>query len=114
MRVNLKRMILALAAIALLATGPAFASQPGKQMSNSQIVSEIQDKLYHAKVTKHGEVAVTFNNGVASLSGTVDSIGVKQDARDAAKSMTWFRSSTTSRCPQTKLSPRKFSSRLGS
>jgi hyperosmotically inducible periplasmic protein len=85
MRVNLKRTILALAAVALLATGPAFASQPGKQSSNSQIVSEVQDKLYHAKVTKHGEVAVTFNNGVATLSGTVDSIGVKQDAREAAK-----------------------------
>jgi hyperosmotically inducible periplasmic protein len=85
MRVSLKRTIMAVAAAALFATGSAFASQPDKQMSNGQIVAEIQDKLYHAKISKHGEVAVTFNRGVATLSGKVDSIGVKQDAQEAAK-----------------------------
>jgi osmotically-inducible protein OsmY len=51
---------------------------------DSEIVAELQDKLYHAQVPKHGEVTVSFENGVATLRGTVDSLGVKMDAERAA------------------------------
>ena len=51
----------------------------------AQITAEIQDKLYHAQVFKHGEVQVSFENGTATLTGTVDSLGVKMDAEHAAR-----------------------------
>jgi hyperosmotically inducible protein len=51
----------------------------------AQITAEIQDKLYHAQVFKHGDVQVSFENGVATLTGTVDSLGVKMDAEHAAR-----------------------------
>ncbi len=51
----------------------------------AQIAAEIQDKLYHAQVFKHGDVQVSFENGVATLTGTVDSLGVKMDAAHAAR-----------------------------
>jgi hyperosmotically inducible periplasmic protein len=50
---------------------------------NSQVVAEIEDHLYHANVLKHGQVQVTFADGVATLTGTVDSVGVKTDAEKA-------------------------------
>lgn len=57
----------------------------GKQhISQAQIVAEIQDRLYHAQVFKHGDVKVEFENGVATLTGSVDRIGVKNDAERAA------------------------------
>ncbi len=55
-----------------------------QRITNSEIVAEIQDKLYHARIPKHGDVKVQFANGVATLTGTVDSIGVKMDAEHAA------------------------------
>jgi hyperosmotically inducible protein len=51
---------------------------------DAQIVAEIQDHLYHANVLKHGQVQVSVANGVATLSGKVDSVGVKTDAQNAA------------------------------
>ncbi len=51
----------------------------------AQITAEIQDKLYHAQVFKHGDVQVSFENGVATLTGTVDCLGVKMDAEHAAR-----------------------------
>jgi osmotically-inducible protein OsmY len=36
-------------------------------------------------VFKHGEVPVSFSEGVATLTGTVESIGVKEDAENAAR-----------------------------
>lgn len=68
--------VLALAAI----PSPASNERP----TNSQIVAEIQNKLYHAKVPQHGDVQVAFENGIATLTGTVDSIGVMQSAERAA------------------------------
>jgi hyperosmotically inducible periplasmic protein len=50
----------------------------------AQITAEIQDHLYHANVFKHGQVQVAVAHGVATLSGKVDSVGVKMDAQDAA------------------------------
>ena len=42
--------------------------------SDAQTLAKIQDKVYHAGVLKHGEVAVTYNHGVATLIGTVDNL----------------------------------------
>ena len=56
-----------------------------KQMdSPAQITAKIQDKLYHAQVFKHGNVQVNVGNGVATLTGKVDSVGYKMDAERAA------------------------------
>ncbi|SPE25076.1 putative periplasmic or secreted lipoprotein [Acidobacteriia bacterium SbA2] len=67
----------------------AIAAQVGfakKQTdSSAQITAKIEDKLYHAQVFKHGNVQVTVNNGVATLNGTVDSVGYKMDAERAAR-----------------------------
>jgi hyperosmotically inducible protein len=51
----------------------------------AEITARVQDKLYHAQVFKHGNVEVTVNNGVATLTGTVDCVGVKMDAERAAR-----------------------------
>jgi len=53
--------------------------------SPAQITAKIEDKLYHAQVFKHGNVQVSVDNGVATLSGTVDSVGYKMDAERAAR-----------------------------
>jgi osmotically-inducible protein OsmY len=50
---------------------------------NSQVIAEIEDHLYHASVLTHGKVQVTYAEGVATLTGTVDSVGVKTDAEKA-------------------------------
>ncbi len=51
---------------------------------DAEIAAEVQDHLYHASIFKHGQVQVRVEHGVATLSGTVDSIGVKTDAQKAA------------------------------
>jgi len=43
--------------------------------SPAQIAAKIEDKLYHAQVFKHGNVQVNVDNGVATLTGTVDCVG---------------------------------------
>jgi hyperosmotically inducible protein len=53
--------------------------------SPAQITGRIEDKLYHANVFKHGDVQVSVDNGVATLTGTVDCLGVKLDAEHAAR-----------------------------
>ena len=53
--------------------------------SPAQITARIQDKLYHAQVFKHGDVQVSVENGVATLTGTVDCLGVKMDAEHATR-----------------------------
>jgi osmotically-inducible protein OsmY len=53
--------------------------------SPAQIAARVQDKLYHAQVYKHGDVQVSVENGVATLTGTVDCLGVKEDAERAAR-----------------------------
>jgi hyperosmotically inducible protein len=61
---------------------PGFAK---RQTSDSEVTAKIQDKLYHAKVFQHGQVQVNFSSGIATLSGTVDSLGVKNDADRAVR-----------------------------
>jgi hypothetical protein len=53
--------------------------------SPAQITARVEDKLYHAQVYKHGDVQVSVDNGVATLTGTVDCLGVKMDAERAAR-----------------------------
>jgi osmotically-inducible protein OsmY len=50
---------------------------------DTQISAEIQDHLYHANIFKHGQVQVRVEHGVATLSGMVDGLGVKEDAQNA-------------------------------
>ena len=75
-----KLMLLVLAATVIAL--PAMSQQHN---SNSEVTARIQDKLFHANIFKHGDVRVTFNNGVATLTGAVDSVGVKMDAVRAAR-----------------------------
>jgi hyperosmotically inducible periplasmic protein len=56
----------------------------GDDVHNAQIIAEIQDHLDRANVSKHGQVQVSVADGVATLSGKVDSLGVKTDAHNAA------------------------------
>lgn len=69
---------------ALILTVCATGAQAADRIPEAQIVAEIQDHLYHANVFKHGHVQVSVAAGVATLSGKVDSIGVKMDAQNAA------------------------------
>jgi hyperosmotically inducible protein len=73
---------IALPLLLVLIAGVVFAKE---HRPDSEIVAELQDKLYHAQVFKHGNVTVSFENGVATLRGTVDSVGVKTDAERAGR-----------------------------
>jgi len=55
------------------------------QDSDAKRAAELQDKVYHSKVFNHGQVTTTLENGVATLSGTVDNLGAKLDAEKAAR-----------------------------
>jgi len=79
----LRLSFLYLASFLVLATGSTVAAQ--HPISQAQITADIEDKLYHAGVFEHGNVQVSFENGVATLSGTVDSVGVKTDADRAVR-----------------------------
>lgn len=79
MRTRLPAILLVLFVLSL---GTAYGTT---HIPDSQVVSEIQDHLYHANVFKHGQVQVSFENGVATLKGTVDSLGAKMDAEKSAR-----------------------------
>ncbi|MGH9353122.1 MAG: BON domain-containing protein [Terriglobia bacterium] len=55
------------------------------EISKAEITAEIQDRLYHEQVFKHGSVNAAFQDGTATLTGSVDCIGVKMDAERAAR-----------------------------
>lgn len=69
----------------LMALAGAPAAIAADRSSDSLVTAEIQNKLYRAGVPKHGDVRVEFSNGVARLTGTVDSVGMKQAAERAAQ-----------------------------
>jgi hyperosmotically inducible protein len=48
-------------------------------------MTNIQSRLDHAKLDQHGAVQVTYAAGVATLTGTVDNLGSKLDAEQAAR-----------------------------
>jgi hyperosmotically inducible periplasmic protein len=52
--------------------------------SNAEITAGVQSRLYNAGIFKHGEVNVQVANGVATLTGTVDSYGRELRAIHAA------------------------------
>ena len=72
-----KAVIVFLALATVIWAGQALAKE---HLPDAQILSQIQDRLYHSTVKKHGNVQATFQNGVATLSGTVDSLGVRDEA----------------------------------
>jgi osmotically-inducible protein OsmY len=74
------QLLIAYSILPLFLTGELHS---GLHVQNSQVIAEIEDHLYHANVLKHGQVQVAFADGVATLTGTVDSIGVKTDAETA-------------------------------
>lgn len=76
-----KRMILSMALVVGLGIQTAWARA---QASDAQTLAEIQDKVFHASVFEHGQVTPTFENGVATLAGTVDNLGSRMDAERAA------------------------------
>ena len=65
-----------------LAVPAAFART---EDASARVTAELQDKIYHAKVFDHGTVQAAFDNGVATLTGTVDNLGSKLDAERAAR-----------------------------
>ncbi|HUA15152.1 MAG TPA: BON domain-containing protein [Verrucomicrobiae bacterium] len=71
--------------LAVLASVCLFGAPAAGLAPESLVVSEIQDYLSHSRVPQHGDVTVSFAHGVATLSGTVDSLGVKRDAQNAAR-----------------------------
>ena len=77
---------LSLGAVLLAMTSMVWAFQIDAvdHIPAAQIIEEIRDHLYHANVFKHGKVQVIVADGVATLSGSVDSVGVKMDAQNAA------------------------------
>jgi hyperosmotically inducible protein len=79
----LTRLMFVVPFVFALAAGPALVAED--RPTDSQIAAEIQNKLYHAKVPQHGDVQVAFSNGIATLTGTVESVGVKQAAERAAQ-----------------------------
>jgi hyperosmotically inducible periplasmic protein len=66
----------------VVGTGVCLAAPP---TIDTQAMAGIQSRLHHAQVLKHGDVQVTIEGGVATLTGTVDNLGSKLDAEKAAR-----------------------------
>jgi hyperosmotically inducible protein len=79
----LARLMFVVPFVFALAAGPMLIA--GERPTDALIIAEIQNKLYNAKVPQHGDVQVAFSNGIATLTGTVDSVGVKEAAERAAQ-----------------------------
>jgi hyperosmotically inducible periplasmic protein len=76
-----KQLLLGMAFIVGLGIQTAWARS---QMTDAQTLAAIQDKIYHTNAFAHGHVQATFDKGVATLTGTVDNLGSRQDAERAA------------------------------
>jgi hyperosmotically inducible protein len=66
----------------VLAAGTGFA---GTRTPDSQTTAAIEARIYHSGVYKSGDVQVSYQDGVATLSGTVDNLASKLDAEHAAR-----------------------------
>ena len=53
--------------------------------ANAEVTAGVQSRLYNAGIFKHGDVNVQVTNGVATLTGTVDSYGQELRAVRAAR-----------------------------
>jgi hyperosmotically inducible protein len=73
-------------AVLLGLTAPAAFG--GTQGTEAQLAAGLQDKIFHSHVFDHGQVQTTLQNGVATLTGTVDNLGAKLDAERAARKAT--------------------------
>jgi hyperosmotically inducible protein len=78
MRNKLSMLVLSL----VMGTGMCWAAPP---TTDSQATESIQSRLNHTQVYKHGDVQVTYAGGIATLTGTVDNLGSKLDAEQAAR-----------------------------
>jgi len=79
MRNRLPLLVLTLA----IGTGMGWAAPP---TTDSQATSMIQSRLEHAKLNQHGnDVRVSYAGGVATLTGTVDSLASKLEAEKNAR-----------------------------
>jgi hyperosmotically inducible protein len=78
----MRRKFTLLTLFLVLATGVCWAGEPTPDV---QTTAGIQSRIYHAQVYKHGDVHVTYANGVATLTGTVDNLASKLDAEKAAR-----------------------------
>lgn len=78
----MRNKLLYLPLLLLLAVSVTWAGQPS---TDAEALAGIQSRVYHAQVYKHGDVQVTYANGVATLTGTVDNLGSKLDAEKAAR-----------------------------
>ena len=74
---------LALVSLMIFLAPPASRADVGP--SNAEMTAGVQSRLYHAGVFKHGQVNVEVKNGVATLTGTVDSYGQELRAVRAAR-----------------------------
>jgi osmotically-inducible protein OsmY len=61
------------------------ASRADVGPSNAEMTAGVQGRLYHAGIFKHGQVNVEVQNGIATLTGTVDSYGQEIRAVHAAR-----------------------------
>jgi len=75
-----KMPMIALAMV--LGTGMVCAGPP---TVDTQTMDGIQSRLDHSKVNQHGNVQVTYDRGVATLTGTVDNLASKLEAEKAVK-----------------------------
>lgn len=74
---------LVLASLMVFLTPAASRADVGP--SNAEITAGVQSRLYRAGIFKHGQVNVQVKNGIATLTGTVESYGQALRATRAAR-----------------------------
>lgn len=82
-RTTMRNKLISLPLFLVLAGGVAWAGEP--PTADVQTATNIDSRLHQTQVFKHGDVQVTYANGVATLTGTVDNLGSKLDAEKAAR-----------------------------
>lgn len=68
--------------LGLLVVSSAFATG---QSQDAKVQADIQNKIYHTKAFKRSQIQVSYDRGVATLTGTVTDLGTKLDAERAAR-----------------------------
>jgi len=66
----------------VLGTAVGWAGPP---TPDTQTTEKIQSRLDRPSITKHGDIRVTYEGGVATLTGTVDNLGSKLDVERAVQ-----------------------------